>query len=120
MREKALKVLPEEDLDVAVSRLLDQVVVQAVVEKRRPALLHRWIPREHRQEFRRADVRLCQPERLQLEYLAHLSRAGKKARTAARVLSSLRQFYRVALREGSLVVNSSQGGGSKDTWVLER
>jgi len=26
---------------------------------------------------------------------------------------------RVALPEGSLVVNSSQGGGSKDTWVLE-
>ena len=26
---------------------------------------------------------------------------------------------RVALKEGSLVVNSSQGGGSKDTWVLE-
>ena len=26
---------------------------------------------------------------------------------------------RVALRRGSLVVNSSQGGGSKDTWVLE-
>ena len=25
---------------------------------------------------------------------------------------------RVALREGSMVVNSSQGGGSKDTWVL--
>jgi uncharacterized circularly permuted ATP-grasp superfamily protein len=24
----------------------------------------------------------------------------------------------VALPEGSLVVNSSQGGGSKDTWVL--
>lgn len=27
---------------------------------------------------------------------------------------------RVALREGSLVVNSSQGGGSKDTWVLAK
>jgi len=27
---------------------------------------------------------------------------------------------RVALREGSLVVNSSQGGGTKDTWVLGR
>ncbi|MGZ9067553.1 MAG: circularly permuted type 2 ATP-grasp protein [Burkholderiales bacterium] len=27
---------------------------------------------------------------------------------------------RVALREGSPVVNSSQGGGTKDTWVLER
>ncbi len=26
---------------------------------------------------------------------------------------------RVALREGSLVVNSSQGGGSKDTWVID-
>jgi len=25
---------------------------------------------------------------------------------------------RVALTEGSLIVNSSQGGGSKDTWVL--
>jgi uncharacterized circularly permuted ATP-grasp superfamily protein len=24
----------------------------------------------------------------------------------------------VALQRGSLVVNSSQGGGSKDTWVL--
>lgn len=27
---------------------------------------------------------------------------------------------RVALRQGSLVVNSSQGGGSKDTWVLQK
>jgi uncharacterized circularly permuted ATP-grasp superfamily protein len=26
---------------------------------------------------------------------------------------------RVALKKGSLVVNSSQGGGSKDTWVLQ-
>ena len=26
---------------------------------------------------------------------------------------------RVALLEGSYVVNSSQGGGSKDTWVLK-
>jgi uncharacterized circularly permuted ATP-grasp superfamily protein len=25
---------------------------------------------------------------------------------------------RVALKEGSLVVNSSQGGGSRDTWVM--
>jgi uncharacterized circularly permuted ATP-grasp superfamily protein len=27
---------------------------------------------------------------------------------------------RVALKRGSLVVNSSQGGGTKDTWVLHR
>jgi uncharacterized circularly permuted ATP-grasp superfamily protein len=26
---------------------------------------------------------------------------------------------RVAMREGSLVVNSSQGGGSKDTWIVD-
>jgi uncharacterized circularly permuted ATP-grasp superfamily protein len=26
---------------------------------------------------------------------------------------------RVALKEGSLIVNSSQGGGSKDTWVID-
>ena len=32
---------------------------------------------------------------------------------------SLGGLTRVALKEGSLVVNSSQGGGSKDTWVLE-
>jgi uncharacterized circularly permuted ATP-grasp superfamily protein len=42
------------------------------------------------------------------------------------VLSSAEQvtlvpggLTRVALRRGSLVVNSSQGGGTKDTWVLE-
>lgn len=27
---------------------------------------------------------------------------------------------RVALKEGSLVVNSSQGGGTKDTWIIDR
>ena len=27
---------------------------------------------------------------------------------------------RVAMKKGSLVVNSSQGGGSKDTWVLRK
>ena len=27
---------------------------------------------------------------------------------------------RVAMRQGSLVVNSSQGGGSKDTWIVDR
>jgi uncharacterized circularly permuted ATP-grasp superfamily protein len=27
---------------------------------------------------------------------------------------------RVALKKGSLIVNSSQGGGSKDTWVLSQ
>ena len=41
------------------------------------------------------------------------------------ILSGARHYVtaggltRVALREGSLVVNSSQGGGSKDTWIVE-
>jgi len=39
--------------------------------------------------------------------------SGEKIRVVPGGLS------RVALREGSLVVNSSQGGGTKDTWVLE-
>ena len=38
--------------------------------------------------------------------------SGKEVRMAAGGLT------RVALKEGSLVVNSSQGGGTKDTWVL--
>lgn len=39
--------------------------------------------------------------------------SGKQVRMAPGGLT------RVALNEGSLVVNSSQGGGTKDTWVLE-
>ena len=38
--------------------------------------------------------------------------SGKRVQIAAGGLT------RVALKEGSLVVNSSQGGGTKDTWVL--
>ncbi|MBI1194764.1 MAG: circularly permuted type 2 ATP-grasp protein [Gammaproteobacteria bacterium] len=36
-----------------------------------------------------------------------------------RLYSTTGGLSRVALREGSLVVNSSQGGGSKDTWVIQ-
>ena len=39
--------------------------------------------------------------------------AGKEVKIVAGGLT------RVALKEGSLVVNSSQGGGTKDTWVVE-
>lgn len=37
-----------------------------------------------------------------LDYLAHLARQGHKARSSARVLSSLRQFYQHALRQGTI------------------
>ncbi|MEW5824347.1 MAG: circularly permuted type 2 ATP-grasp protein [Pseudomonadota bacterium] len=36
----------------------------------------------------------------------------------AKMYATTGGLTRVALREGSLVVNSSQGGGSKDTWVV--
>ena len=35
-----------------------------------------------------------------------------------KVLDGLRPLPPAPLRKGSLVVNSSQGGGTKDTWVL--
>jgi uncharacterized circularly permuted ATP-grasp superfamily protein len=51
-----------------------------------------------------------QPRRLDLRPFALCSPAGIEIVPGG--------LTRVALREGSLVVNSSQGGGSKDTWVL--
>ncbi len=63
----------------------------------------------------------CPPARLSS------SRASRRATsTCARSCCRARRqlvpggLTRVALREGSLVVNSSQGGGTKDTWVLRR
>jgi len=43
-----------------------------------------------------------------LDYLAHLSRQGRKARSAARILSSLRQFYRLAVREGWVAADPTE------------
>jgi uncharacterized circularly permuted ATP-grasp superfamily protein len=50
------------------------------------------------------------PRRVDLRPFALLSDSVEVPRAA---------LTRVALREDSLVVNSSQGGGSKDTWVLQ-
>jgi uncharacterized circularly permuted ATP-grasp superfamily protein len=76
-----------------------------------------------------------QPERFIAQELVHLSTVPTDTgggRLAARHVD-LRPFAvfgdeirivpggltRVALKEGSMIVNSSQGGGSKDTWVLD-
>ncbi len=76
-----------------------------------------------------------QPDRFIAQELVHLSTAPTEigeGRLAPRHVD-LRPFAvfgdeirivpggltRVALNEGSLIVNSSQGGGSKDTWVLD-
>ena len=45
-------------------------------------------------------------------------RRGIDARDLRLGLILVSGLTRVALRDGSLVVNSSQGGGTKDTWVL--
>ena len=49
---------------------------------------------------------------------AHLDLRPFAVNDGAQHLGGARWAHRVALPEGSLVVNSSQGGGSKDTWVL--
>jgi uncharacterized circularly permuted ATP-grasp superfamily protein len=84
---------------------------------------------------RQADKIMREPERWIAQDLVRLSTvptAGPDGRLAARHVD-LRPFAvfgedirivpggltRVALREGSMIVNSSQGGGSKDTWVLD-
>jgi uncharacterized circularly permuted ATP-grasp superfamily protein len=63
-----------------------------------------WVPERMRLEPRRVDLRPFA--------LASRSSSGVPNRW---VLPG--GLTRVALREGSYVVNSSQGGGSKDTWV---
>ena len=77
----------------------------------------------------------AQPERFIAQELVHLSTVPTETgdgRLAPRHVD-LRPFAvfgdeirivpggltRVALKEGSMIVNSSQGGGSKDTWVLD-
>jgi uncharacterized circularly permuted ATP-grasp superfamily protein len=84
---------------------------------------------------RQADAIQRRPERWIAQELVRLSTcptAGADGELVARHVD-LRPFAvfgedihiipggltRVALREGSMIVNSSQGGGSKDTWVLE-
>jgi uncharacterized circularly permuted ATP-grasp superfamily protein len=64
-----------------------------------------WVPERKRLEPRRVDLRP----------FALASRSSSGGAPGHWVLPG--GLTRVALREGSYVVNSSQGGGSKDTWV---
>ena len=48
----------------------------------------------------------------------HVDLAARSSCTASATTIVPGALTRVALKRGSLVVNSSQGGGSKDTWVL--
>ena len=88
----------------------------------------RRVPRAHRRPSRAATspstASSCRPARPGSPKRAASSRGAStcgrtsstsRARGAVGVLPG--GLTRVALREGSYVVNSSQGGGSKDTWV---
>ena len=44
---------------------------------------------------------------------------GRSSSRDAQVQVTTGGLTRVAMRKGSLVVNSSQGGGSKDTWIVD-
>ncbi|MDY7231755.1 circularly permuted type 2 ATP-grasp protein [Hyalangium rubrum] len=113
---------------------LEQLVVKAVDEAGGYGMLMGpQSTREQREEFRQRI--LAEPRRYVAQPRVELSScptwdAGRKQVAPRRV--DLRPYIltgpqgpwvlpgglsRVALREGSYVVNSSQGGGSKDTWV---
>ena len=113
---------------------LDQLVVKAVGESGGYGMLvGPHASREERQAFA-AKLR-ARPENYISQPTLALSRAPCliDGRLEARHVD-LRPFVlhgaetrlvpgglcRVALREGSLVVNSSQGGGSKDAWIIEQ
>ena len=70
----------------------------------------------HRAAARRAVARACWDADRMVGHRRPATLLPVRRRSGAIVPGGL---TRVALREGSLVVNSSQGGGSKDTWVLQ-
>jgi len=115
---------------------LDQLVVKAVDEAGGYGMLMGpQATRAEREEFRRrieADPRrYIAQHRIELSacptWLAERGVAGpRRVDLRPYVVSGADGPWvlpggltRVALREGSYVVNSSQGGGSKDTWVLK-
>ncbi len=115
---------------------LDQLVVKAVDEAGGYGMLMGpQASQAEREEFRRRieaePRRYIAQQRIELSACPTWDAAG---RTVAPRRVDLRPYVvsgadgpwvlpggltRVALREGSYVVNSSQGGGSKDTWVLK-
>ncbi|MGI8992434.1 MAG: circularly permuted type 2 ATP-grasp protein [Bryobacteraceae bacterium] len=111
---------------------LERMVVKAVGESGGYGMLiGPHSSAEDREEFRRRI--LADPRNYIAQPVVHLSRAPcfMDGKAQARHVD-LRPYVlfgdkvtivpggltRVALRRGSLVVNSSQGGGSKDTWVI--
>jgi uncharacterized circularly permuted ATP-grasp superfamily protein len=126
----------EDDLRY-VTEHLDQMVVKAVDEAGGVGML--MGPQATAAELREFHARIvADPRKYIAQHRVELSTCptwdGKEKRVVPRRVD-LRPYVltgrdgkpwvlpgglsRVALREGSYVVNSSQGGGSKDTWVLK-
>ena len=117
---------------------LDQLVVKAATNRR---LRHADRPAcrgardaDFRKRDRRPPARLHRAAHDPLRATPRRARRGRRVRPLEGRHVDLRPYVlyghdgsrccpagstRVALRAGSLVVNSSQGGGSKDTWVLQ-
>jgi uncharacterized circularly permuted ATP-grasp superfamily protein len=126
--------LSDDTLRRHVLERLDEVVVKPTSESGgKGVFIGPLASGEERERQRRLIER--EPERFIAQELVHLSTVPTETgdgRLAPRHVD-LRPFAvfgeeirivpggltRVALREGSMIVNSSQGGGSKDTWVLD-
>jgi uncharacterized circularly permuted ATP-grasp superfamily protein len=113
---------------------LPELVVKAVNESGGYGMLmgphstkeeHREIPRAHPRRIRATTspnrcLQLSRSSRVPgaITLKAATSICGPMCSTATAFKIVPGGLTRVALKKGSLVVNSSQGGGSKDTWVL--
>ncbi len=112
---------------------LDQLVVKAVNESGGYGMLiGPHSTQEERDEFRRRIIAnprtyIAQPtlDLSRVPILVNEHFEGRHVDLRPYILYGRESIYvlpggltRVALKKGSLVVNSSQGGGSKDTWVL--
>jgi uncharacterized circularly permuted ATP-grasp superfamily protein len=126
--------LSDERVRAEILERLDEVVVKPTSESGgKGVFIGPLASAEERERQRRLIER--EPDRFIAQELVHLSTVPTETgdgRLAPRHVD-LRPFAvfgeeirivpggltRVALREGSMIVNSSQGGGSKDTWVLD-
>jgi uncharacterized circularly permuted ATP-grasp superfamily protein len=121
-----------EDLEYVLSHLEELVVKEAQGSGGYGMLVGPTATREERETYR--ERILDAPERFIAQPTLSLSQVptfcgaelgDRHIDLRPYVLSGRRVRFvpggltRVALREGSLVVNSSQGGGVKDTWVLD-
>jgi uncharacterized circularly permuted ATP-grasp superfamily protein len=122
----------EEDRKYVLDHIPELVIKSANESGGYGMLIGPHATKEEHEEFRRAI--LADPRNYVAQPVVNLSRSpsfcdgtveGRHIDLRPYILSGEKTtiipggLTRVALRKGSLVVNSSQGGGSKDTWVID-